>query len=73
VKPNSPGEYKIAGIPGKTYSVTVLGKKYDVPHSMLVRKYQSGNVFGGYFFPFLWESVTFRLSCVLRLGRAARR
>ena len=27
VKPNSPSEYKIAGIPGKTYSVTVLGKK----------------------------------------------
>jgi len=27
VKLNSPGEYKIAGMPGKTYSVTVLGKK----------------------------------------------
>jgi len=27
VKLDSPGEYKIAGIRGKTYSVTVLGKK----------------------------------------------
>jgi hypothetical protein len=55
VKPNSPGEYKIAGIPGKTYSVKVLGKKYDVPHLMLVRKYWSGNDFGGLCFGILWK------------------
>jgi hypothetical protein len=47
VNPNSTSEYKIAEIPGKTYSVTVLDKKYDFPHPMVVRKYQSGNDFGG--------------------------
>ena len=61
VNPNSPSRYTVAEIPGKTYSVRVLGKKYDVPHSMLVRKYQSGNEFGGRCFSIFCELVHSRL------------
>jgi hypothetical protein len=47
IPPVKAGEYKIAGIPGKTYREVVLGKKYDALHLMLVRKYQCGNHFDG--------------------------
>jgi len=55
IPPVKAGEYKIPGIPGKTYREVVLGKKYDALHLMLVRKYQSGNRFGGSGFGFLWR------------------